>query len=340
MRILFGAHRYDYGIRQRGLSFEYFNFYEPLVQLGHDVTFLDLGGVGEVGVTGSADHGLYRTVEQQRPEVVFTFLFGEELSPEAIRQVTASGVVSINWFADDHWRFDSFTKQYAPSFSWAATTSRSALARYREIGYPNVIKTQWAAATARYRPTTNPLRHDVTFVGQRYGDRGALIDRLREHGLPVQTWGTGWATRRWHLVLGHRPVVRDLGGSAWLRRVEASTRCSQKEMVDVFSTSRVNLNLSDASQGAEAQIKGRAFEVPACGGFLLTGRAAELEEYYADRDEVVVFEDEDELVALARYYLDHEAERRRIARRGYLRTQADHTYEKRLTDLFQRAGLT
>jgi spore maturation protein CgeB len=110
-------------------------------------------------------------------------------------------------------------------------------------------------------------------------------------------------------------------------------------MISIFSTSRINLNLTDASQGGESQIKGRNFEVPACGGFLLTGRAADLNHYYDAGKEIVVFADEDELVRLARYYLDHESERREIASAGHRRTLAEHTYDHRFRDIFAALGV-
>ena len=58
-------------------------------------------------------------------------------------------------------------------------------------------------------------------------------------------------------------------------------------MIEVFSRSRINLNLSNASnpwwrrwRRRRDQIKGRNFEVPGCGGFLLTQPADDLERYF------------------------------------------------------------
>jgi len=79
--------------------------------------------------------------------------------------------------------------------------------------------------------------------------------------------------------------------------------------------------------------------VPACGGFLLTGRSAHLEAYYEPDREVVVFDGPDELVDKARYYLSHESERVRIAEAGLRRTLAEHTYEQRFAEIFRRMGL-
>ena len=42
-RILHVALKYDYGLRERGLSFEHNNFYHALVNMGHDVLYFDIG---------------------------------------------------------------------------------------------------------------------------------------------------------------------------------------------------------------------------------------------------------------------------------------------------------
>ena len=338
MKILFVALRHDYGIASRGLGFEYFNFYEPLVNLGHEVTYFDLGA-SSTGVDGSADAAFADAVERNRPDLVFALLFGDELSPTAIAEVTARGVPTLNWFADDHWRFEEFTSRYAPSFTWVATTAQSALPKYAALGVKNVIKSQWGAAHHRYRPSDLPIRHDVTFVGQVYGERREVIDGLVDSGLPVQTWGTGWQVRRWHRAAARIPVMRNVGGRQLLARAQASTRCDQMQMIEIFGTSRVNVNLTESSQTGEAQIKGRTFEVPACRGFLLTGGAQDLESYYEPDREIVVFHDTTDLKDKARFYLSHERDRARIASAGYARTLAEHTWERRFSAILATLGL-
>ena len=91
-------------------------------------------------------------------------------------------------------------------------------------------------------------------------------------------------------------------------------------MVRVFASSAINLNLSNSSVlprtlrfrlGALArgrwddarqakprprQIKGRNFEVPGCGGFILTEAVPHLEEYFVPGEEIGVFRDTDDLV--------------------------------------------
>jgi hypothetical protein len=87
------------------------------------------------------------------------------------------------------------------------------------------------------------------------------------------------------------------------------------------------------------QIKARNFDVPGCGGFLMTGNAENLNDYLADGKEQAIFESAKDLVERCRYYLEHEKERAAIANAGYARTMAEHTYLHRFRDIFATAGL-
>jgi spore maturation protein CgeB len=91
--------------------------------------------------------------------------------------------------------------------------------------------------------------------------------------------------------------------------------------------------------GVVRQLKGRTFEIPGAGGFLVSEYVDELEEYYRVGEEVVCFHDPEDLVDRCRYFLAHETERRAIADAGFGRTLREHTYERRFTELFRAAGL-
>jgi len=326
MRILYVAPKYDYGDPTRGFSFEHYNFHDTLTHMGHDVTYFDL-------LTEYQQHGrmgasirLRSIVQADKPDLLFCVLFTHELDMKTIGDISQhTDTVTYNWFCDDHWRFDNFSRHWAPAFNWVSTTAASAVPKYRDIGYKNVVKTQWACNHFLYQPSVTPTVYDVTFVGQPHGTRRETIAALRKAGIAVQTWGHGWETGR----------------------------LTQEEMIALFSTSRVNLNLSNASvtgtgwkgrlrwqrNQLSQQIKGRNFEIPGCGGFTLTGNAENLDQYYALGDEVGVFDDVSDLVEKVKYYLDHEPERQRIAQAGYVRTIAEHTYEKRFNDIFTTIGL-
>ena len=373
MLILYVGLKYDYGIPEQGHSFEHYNFYNCLVNMGNDILYFDF--MTQMRKRGQAEMNrrLVEVAKAEKPDFLFCVLFGEELDKSGVREISENtDTLTMNWFCDDHFRFDNFSRLWAPCFNWVITTSQSALPKYHRMGYRNVIKTQWACNPFLYRKLDLPLRYDVSFVGKPHSNRPAIIQSLRDSGIQVHAWGTGWQ----------------------------SGRLTQEEMIRVFNQSRINLNLSgseaiiptattrtkravqkklsrcidaiplgpaaksmvrklrsrkwhsesipDASAPSEAetrklryydQIKGRNFEVPGCGGFLLTGKAEDLEIYYEEGKEVVCFEGIDDLVEKARYYLREDCERKQIAESGYQRTLKEHTYVYRFEEIFKKVGL-
>jgi spore maturation protein CgeB len=322
MKILYVAMKYDYGDESRGLSFEHVTFYDSLVNMGHELIYFDFMTILQEQGREEMNHRLWETVVRERPQLLFSVLFRDELDQDTVKRISAqTDTTTLNWFCDDHWRFEEFSRRWAPMFNWVTTTASSALPKYKALGYDHVIKTQWACNHFTYKPVEGPLKYDVTFVGQVYGNRRRVISRLREAGIEAHAWGFGWE----------------------------NARLSQEQMISLFSQSKVNLNLTAASrQGPLSflpwkrkteQIKARNFEVSGCGGFLLSGRADDLERYYELGQEIVCFDNTRDLIAKARYYLAHEEERARIAEAGYLRTLRDHTYEQRFHEIFARLGL-
>ena len=83
------------------------------------------------------------------------------------------------------------------------------------------------------------------------------------------------------------------------------------------------------------QIKGRVFEIPMCGGFLLTEYVEGLEEWFRIDAEIACFAEVGEAVEKIRHYLSHEEERRQVAESGYRRAIDCHSWNLRLIEVFQ-----
>lgn len=332
MRILYVAMAYDYGKKEQGPSFEDANFRSALEGMGHELIQFDFMTLEQQLGRREMNRRLIETAAAEQPDVIFFFLFEDQIEAETIRRAGVEGnAPTVNWFADDHWRFDRFTSRYAPALDWSVTTDRESLAKYAAIGCENVILSQWACNRYAYDRVDPELRYDVTFVGQAYGDRPATVEKIRAAGFEVECWGGGW-----------------LNG-----------RVSQEEMVRVFSSSRINLNLSAAfqpprgirtrlrelilreekPQPRRSQIKGRTFEVPGSGGFLLTDDVPHLGDYLAPGEEIGIFTDEASLIEQVGYWLSHEQERAAVAEAGYRRVREEHTYDSRFAEIFGRMGV-
>lgn len=96
----------------------------------------------------------------------------------------------------------------------------------------------------------------------------------------------------------------------------------------VFYTSRINLNLT--IRNIRSGIPLRVWDILAAGGFCITNFQLELPLYFENGVDLVWFEDERDLVAKVKYYLEHEDERRRIAYNGQQKVRKLHNYDSRL----------
>jgi spore maturation protein CgeB len=319
LRIAYVAAQWDYGDPTRGPSFEEMNFRSALEGMGHEVHAYDFlsrfQAVGQKPMNAELD----RFVRNVEPDLAFFVLFKDEIEPDTIAGLTASGIKTFNWFCDDHWRFDSFSQHYAPQFSLVSTTHAESVSKYHAIGYPSVVLTQWACNRYAYGKRGSDLKYDVTFVGQRYGERPKIVRAIQSAGIDIRCWGYGWEAGR----LDH------------------------ESMVGVFESSRINLNLANSWTGrlfrrrpAVEQIKARLFEVPGSGGFLLTQPAPHLDAYFELDTELGTFHGTSDLVERIRHWLANEEQRVRAAGRSHQRVLEEHTYDHRFREIFAAAGLT
>jgi spore maturation protein CgeB len=333
MRILLPIPLYDYGRAEWGDSFEVTAFVGPLKSMGHDVTVFDSLDARWRGDRHSAAEALRAVAREVEPHFVLTKLMEDEVPLDAIRD-SGRHAVTVNWFADDVWRFRSYSRHVAPAFTCVITTSRRAVAAYRRDGI-RAIYLPWGFNPDVFHPVACTRDVDVAFVGQRHGVRGRTIERLRADGIAVEVWG------------GHWP----------------RGRVATADLARTFSSAKINLNFLESSAGPlrrlgitvrgstradgalvrvvrpPLQMKARLVEIPACGAFQLTNPLPELDDLFS-ADEVVVARNYRELLDRISHYLAHDSDRESIARAGYERAVRDHSFVSRFEMLFDRLGLT
>ena len=108
------------------------------------------------------------------------------------------------------------------------------------------------------------------------------------------------------------------------------------EMPKAFRCSKINLNFTVRT--IKTGIPLRVFDILGAGGFLITNYQEELTEYFGLGEDLVVYENEEDLVDKVAYYLQHEEERRRIAENGYRKVKEYHTYQLRLREMLRIAS--
>ena len=286
------------------------NFFEPLKDMGYDVIrynyFERLNLIGK----RKMNKEIFQLAKSEDPDYILYNTYRDEISQKTLRKLNQEGYKVVGWFSDDHWRFDNYSKFVARNLFCSITTDNEAVAKYKSNNL-NVIKSQWAANPKYYHPVPSTNKYDVTFVGQKYSPRDEIIEYLRRNCIPIETFGKGWGN--------YVPF---------------------EEIVSLFSNSKINLNISASSSDAKIkQIKGRVFEVPMCGGFLLTDYVDKLENYFDVGKEIVCYEDERDLVNKIKYYLINKKEREKIAMSGYHASLERNTWHSRFRDIFKNLDL-
>ena len=98
-----------------------------------------------------------------------------------------------------------------------------------------------------------------------------------------------------------------------------------------YPATRINFNCT--SQQMKGAVNQRVFDVPICGGFLLTDHRRQMEDLFEPGREIISYQDPGEIPELVRHYLPREAERRRVTEAARARILAEHTYDLRLASL-------
>jgi spore maturation protein CgeB len=96
------------------------------------------------------------------------------------------------------------------------------------------------------------------------------------------------------------------------------------DMIKAINSYKIhfNKNISD-------DINYRTFETTGCETLLITNYTPGLEKLFKIGEEIVVYDNINDLDDKVRYYLDNESERVKIETAGYERAKKDHTYFER-----------
>lgn len=109
------------------------------------------------------------------------------------------------------------------------------------------------------------------------------------------------------------------------------------EMPKIFKLSKVNLNVSVKCIGAGIPL--RVLDILGSGGFLLTNYQQEIAENFVDGEELAMYTSLEEAVEKCSYYLEHEEERKEIAKQGHNKVKKLFGYEDKIGFMLRTAGL-
>jgi len=354
MKIVSLLLEYDYGRPERGASGEKTIVFPALCRAADEVVPFWLEEHGHPGDPEGLQRAIRECCDRERPDVVFLMLMRYEVTLDTLDYLRGRAV-TVNWFCDDQWRFDGYTRIVALHLSWSVTTDKYSLARYRAAGCPNVILSQWGTfgLSRVIDPDDVSYLYDVSFVGERKANREWIIDELARSGIQVHCFGGGWPAgrvdyqrmaeiflrSRINLNLsnsiphdaGYRRYLTARAGRSLLGLSHVKGASYLKEMRRVGGAVREII----VSTKRGEMIKGRTFEIPGCGGFQLAKFALGIEDWFVPGREIALYSTPDELKRQIAWYLEHEEERRSVCREG-CRRAAPYTWENRLREILER----
>lgn len=263
-----------------------------------------------------------------RPDVVL-ITTGKWLSPATIRSVGETGALLVNYATDDPFNSavnTSMFKEAIPYYDVYACTKKAIIDDVRKAGCSNAVYVPFA-----YKPEVHfPERaqgpeeqarfsSDVVFIGGCDSDRLPFITGMLNAmpDLQLSLYGGFWnrypSLRKYYrgFAFGHEFRLAVAGAKIVFNLVRRSNRDDHVM---------------------------RTFEIPACGGFMLTDRTDAQCSFLAEDKEAVYFSSAEEMLDKIRYYLEHDLQRRRIAEAGYRRvTSGKNTYGDRLKTILEIA---
>jgi hypothetical protein len=260
----------------------------------HSVTYVGLPAVQRAGYDSRVDAD--KLLAQATPHADFYFWI-DPAGPYFPRGIERLPMPTACYLIDVH--LGGWREHAARFFDVVFVAQKDYVATYRHVvGHEQVFWLPLAAAPDVHCRYDLSSQYDVAFVGSVAAAHKRTSSRTRRLQLLAARYRT-------NDVFAPTPV---------------------DEVSRIYSQARIVFNTSIAGD-----VTMRVFEGTASGALLLTDSVQNgLDELFEIGKELVVFGDDEEMLAKVDYYLAHEEERAAIAAGGYSRTHNDHTYQRRV----------
>jgi spore maturation protein CgeB len=255
---------------------------------------------------------------------------GRWFTPAALEAVKkAGGSMLVNWATDDPFNRADNSRELLnsiPLYDLYVCTKKDIMRDVRRAGCANVAYVRFgykpevhfpeAAVTAEERER---FACDVMFIGGCDAHRTAYFEALIRAVPEVKLRLYGMY---WERVRALRQYARGFAVGRDYRLAVGGAKIA------------ANL-VRHANRDDHVM---RTFEIPACGGFMLTERSATHDELFSDNAGAVLFDSPDDFAAKVRSYLGRDEDRAVIAAAGYRRiTQGRNSYRDRLAEIVEAA---
>lgn len=262
-------------------------------------------------LVSAINSALVARVREVKPEIVWMDK-PTSITPATMRAIQAAGALTICYNQDNPFgpRHDGTWLQFKRiyrMFDLHCLLREADIPRYAAWGLP-CIKVLLSFDPAMHFPPPPGWNdadrpHAISYTGSPYEERPAFLRALAERfSLPLAIAGP-----RWEKVFSPDLMQRYVVGGML------------KDAAYRENIWRSRVNLSFITLLNEEDVAHKAFEITACGGFLLALRSPGHLACFEEGREAAFFDTLEECAEKARYYLDHPDEREIIAAAGRAR---------------------
>jgi hypothetical protein len=247
-------------------------------------------------------------VHSTEPDVVW---FDKPLvfTKRTLTRIKETGALALCYNQDNPFgpRKDGCWMQYYrihPLFDLYCTFRKTDVERYQFWG-KSFIELQFSFDSAQQFPpplgwSDRDRTREVSYVGSPFENRPAFLRKLiLDLKLPVTISGP-----RWKSVITEKEYKLFVRGD--FLKDDSYRRAIWESKINLAFVTRLN----------EDDVAHKAFEITACGGFLLAERSPGHQAAFEEGKEAEFFATVEECAEKIRYYLAHPVEREKIARRG------------------------
>ena len=258
-----------------------------------------------------------------KPDIVF-IVKGVLIKPSTIKFIKQGKTRVLSWSNDDMYAWHNRSLWYTWSLKYydLVVTQKSYNCHPEEL--PSLGAKVLFQDKAIDPEINKPVKdcssfhcvHEVVFIGTKEKDRLDHLQFLAENGVVVHIYG--WAVNE--------------NGQQHPNLIFHDTHLYGDDFNAALGCAKIALNFL-RKMNRDLQTS-RSIEIPAAGGFMLAERTSEHQRLFQEGKEAEFFDSKEELLKKVQYYLNHEAERKAIAKAGLDRVKnGDYTFLNRIKEI-------
>ena len=255
-------------------------------------------------------------IEKEKPDYLLIWIVNEIVHLNTLKKIRERfpKIKIIAFYGDDDTQFEDVSRYVSLFCDYNLVFQKEYIDKYEQEGIQNVFFT-CGGDVKMFKPEKLKKIYDVVFIGTPKKDyRYDLIKFIKEKGVNLKLFGFGW---------NNYPEFSDIYGGP----------LGNKDLIKVYNQSKINLCFSRNDLG-KPHMKGRIFKIAACKSFVLMENSPIYASLF-NKNELVMFNDKNDLIKKINYYLKNEKERERIADAIYKKIKLKYNLNSELSAFFK-----